>query len=304
MKLIRFLQNGEASGQLARVGLLQDGQVYDLGLENLLDGLDKASSQTYPNSDTPIYPLEKIRLLAPVSRPPSFRDFMSYELHIENSRRKNSGTEVPSQWYEIPVFYFSNPHAFYGSDEAIPYPQGSEALDCEFEWAAIIGKDGYNVSAAQATEHIAGFMLLNDWSARDLQRQEMAVGLGPAKGKDFATSIGPYLVTPDELADRYDPATGLYDLESVWRINGKEKSRNNTKSQYHSFARCIERAAANTWIRRGDVIGSGTLGNGCLLEEGPERAGWLQVGDVVELEIERLGVLRGVIGDALIGKGL
>jgi fumarylacetoacetate (FAA) hydrolase len=137
-------------------------------------------------------------------------------------------------------------------------------------------------------------MLLNDWSARDFQRQETAVGLGPAKGKDFATSVGPYLVTPDELAGHFED--GKYNLASVWRINGREKSRSNTNSQHYTFADCIERASANAWIRRGDVMGSGTIGNGCLLEEGSKRERYLQVGDVVELEIEGLGILRNTVG--------
>lgn len=286
MKLVMFSVEGEAP----RAGLLQDEGIYDLGVDDVLDGLDKARAD---QTDGPLYKLEDVHLLAPTPHPPSFRDFFAYEMHVVNARRNNARGDVPKQWYEIPVFYFSNPHAFYGPDEPIPYPHGSQALDCEFEWAVVIGKDGRNVPASQASEYIAGFMLLNDWSARDFQMQEVAVGLGPAKGKDFATSIGPYLVTPDELADRYED--GRYNLASVWRINGQEKSRNNTNTQYYTFAQCIERASANTWIKRGDVVGSGTIGNGCLFEEGPQKERWLQSGDVVELEIERLGLLRSRI---------
>ncbi len=288
MKLVMFSANGEA----LRAGLLEDGGVYDLGVSDILDGLDKVkASQGKPQGQ--FYKLEEVKLGPPTPRPPSFRDFFTYELHVKNARALR-GADVPAQWYEIPVFYFSNPHVFYGPDEPIPYPKGCQQLDCEFEWAAVISKDGRNISAAQADEYIAGFMLLNDWSARDFQAQEMAVGLGPAKGKDFATSVGPYLVTPDELANRAE--AGRYNLASVWRINGQERSRNNANTQHYTFAQCIEQASANAWIRRGDVIGSGTLGNGCLLEEGAKKERWLQVGDVVEFELEKLGILRGLVG--------
>jgi fumarylacetoacetate (FAA) hydrolase len=289
MKLVMF----SVSGETPRAGLLQDEGVYDLEVSDILDGLDKAkASQGKPGGQ--LYKLEEVRLHAPTPHPPTFRDFFAYEEHVANARRNNNRGEVPKQWYEIPVFYFSNPHAMYGPDEAVPYPRGCQQLDCEFEWALVIGKDGRNIPAAQADEYIAGFMLLNDWSARDFQMQEVAVGLGPAKGKDFATSVGPYLLTPDELADCYE--NGRYNLASVWRLNGKEKSHNNTNTQHYTFAQCIVRASANTWVRRGDVIGSGTLGNGCLFEEGPAKERWLQAGDVIELEIERLGILRNTIG--------
>src|SRR5689334_4423823 len=236
MKLVMFSVD-EAP---PRAGLFKDGGVYDLGASDILDGLDKAKAGENLGQ---FYKLEDIRLATPTPHPPSFRDFFAYEMHVANARRNNKRGEVPPQWYEIPVFYFSNPHAFYGPDEPIPYPRGCQALDCEFEWAVVIGKDGRDIPASQAGEYIAGFTLLNDWSARDFQMQEVAVGLGPAKGKDFATSSGPWLVTPDELADRYED--GRYNLASVWRINGQEKSRNNTNTQYYTFAQCIERASAN-----------------------------------------------------------
>jgi fumarylacetoacetate (FAA) hydrolase len=178
----------------------------------------------------------------------------------------------------------------------LPYPAFTRALDLEHEVAIVIGKDGRNIKAADAHEYIAGFMILNDWSARDIQRTEMAVGLGPAKAKDFATSVGPWLVTPDELADRLQP-DGRYDLATLWKLNGREMFRNNFKTQHYTFAQCIERASQNVWLRRGDVIGSGTVGNGCLLEQG-DRERFLQVGDTVTLEVERLGVLQTRIVEA------
>jgi fumarylacetoacetate (FAA) hydrolase len=174
------------------------------------------------------------------------------------------------------VFYFSNPAAIYGPDDEIPFPADSNELDYELEVAAVIG----------AEDVIGGFTIMNDWSARDLQRKEMKVGLGPAKGKDFATSLGPVVVTPDELGD--------LRLEMVARVNGEERSRGNMGDIYHSWQAIIERAAANTQLVPGDVIGSGTVGTGCILEHGDGR--WLQPGDVVELEVEGIGVLRNVVG--------
>jgi fumarylacetoacetate (FAA) hydrolase len=222
------------------------------------------------------YALEDVRLLAPVPRPPSVRDAYAFEEHVRNAARVTGRPGVPDEWYVLPVFYFSNPAAIYGPEEEIPFPAGSEELDYELEVAAVIGADGA----------IGGFTVMNDWSARDLQRKEMKVGLGPAKGKDFATSLGPYVVTPDELGD--------LRLEMVARVNGEERSRGNLGDMYHSWQAILERASANTRLVPGDVIGSGTVGTGCILEHGDGR--WLQPGDEVELEVEGIGVLRNVIG--------
>jgi fumarylacetoacetate (FAA) hydrolase len=222
------------------------------------------------------YPLDEVRLLAPVRRPPSVRDFYAFEEHVRNARAVTGRGEVVPEWYEIPVFYFSNPAAIYGPDEEVPYPAGSEELDYELEVAAVMGADGA----------IGGFTVMNDWSARDLQRKEMRVGLGPAKGKDFATSLGPVVVTPDELGD--------LRLEMVARVNGEERSRGNLGDMHWSWEQIVEQAAHNTELRPGDVIGSGTVGSGCILEHGDGR--WLQPGDVVELEVEGIGVLRNRVG--------
>jgi fumarylacetoacetate (FAA) hydrolase len=224
------------------------------------------------------YRLDEVRLLAPIPRPPSVRDAYAFEEHVANAARVTGRPGVPPEWYEIPVFYFSNPAAIYGPDDEIPYPRGTEELDYELEVAAVIGDPSTNV--------IGGFTIMNDWSARDLQRQEMAVRLGPAKGKDFATSLGPVVVTPDELDDLL--------LEMVARVNGEERSRGNLGDMYHSWEAIVARAAENTELLPGDVIGSGTVGSGCILEHGDGR--WLQPGDVVELEVERIGVLRNVVG--------
>ena len=222
------------------------------------------------------YPLDEVRLLAPVQRPPSVRDFYAFEDHVRNARAVTGRGEVVPEWYEIPVFYFSNPAAIYGPDDVVPYPDGSEALDYELEVAAVIG----------AGDQIGGFTVMNDWSARDLQRLEMKVGLGPAKGKDFATSLGPVVVTPDEL----DGSSGTM----VARVNGEERSRGELGDMQFSWAAIVEQAARNTKLLPGDVLGSGTVGSGCILEHGDGR--WLQRGDVVELEVEGIGVLRNTVG--------
>jgi fumarylacetoacetate (FAA) hydrolase len=183
-----------------------------------------------------------------------------------------------------------------GPEDVVPHPAASRALDFELEVACIIGEPGRNLLAEEALEHIFGFTIFNDWSARDLQRQEMVVGLGPAKGKDFASSLGPWIVTPDELVPYTAGRPGVYDLAMTARVNGVERSRGNWKDIHYSFGELIARASADVTLLPGDVIGSGTVGTGCLLEltrgEGP----WLQIGDVVELEIEGLGVLRNTVG--------
>src|SRR5919201_1152212 len=193
------------------------------------------------------YPLADVDLLPPVLHPPSVRDFMAFEQHIKTARA-NRGLRVPPEWYEIPVFYFSNPSAIYGPDDDVPYPEGTEQLDYELEVAAIVGADG----------EVAGFTVMNDWSARDVQLQEMRAGLGPAKGKDFATSLGPIVVTSDEFDG--------HEAEMVARVNGEERSRGNLRDLYYPWSRILEHAARNTTLLAGDVIGSGTVGTGCILE--------------------------------------
>jgi len=220
------------------------------------------------------YALADIEFRAPVLHPPSVRDFYAFEQHVKTARASR-GLEVPQEWYEIPVFYFSNPAAIYGPDDKIPKPPDTEELDYELEVAAIIGVEG----------RIGGFTVMNDWSARDLQRAEMRVGLGPSKGKDFATSLGPIVVTPDE----FDGSSGLM----VARVNGEERSRGNLGDLHHTWDALVAAAARNTRLLPGDVLGSGTVGTGCILELGDGR--WLQSGDVVELEVEGIGVLRNTI---------
>jgi fumarylacetoacetate (FAA) hydrolase len=237
-------------------------------------------------------PAWEVEFLAPLPRPRSLRDFYAFEQHVAAAHARR-GREVPAAWYEIPVFYFGHAGSIFGPDAAIPKPAATVQLDFELELACVIGKPGRDIPAPVAADHIAGFTIMNDWSARDLQRQEMSVGLGPAKGKDFATSLGPHLVTPDELADRL--VDGRHNLTMVARINGEEVAHGNAADVSWTFAQMIERASQNVDLLPGDVIGSGTVGGGCLLELGEAVHPWLVPGDEVELEIDRLGRLRNTI---------
>jgi fumarylacetoacetate (FAA) hydrolase len=221
------------------------------------------------------FALADVVLRPPVLHPPSIRDFYAFEQHVRTARASR-GLDVPAEWYEIPVFYFSNAAAVYGPDDEIPHPAGTEELDYELELAAVIGVEG----------QIAGFTVMNDWSARDLQRAEMKVGLGPSKGKDFATSLGPVVVTTDE----FDGTAGTM----VARVNGEERSRGSVADMHHSWQAIRDHAALNTRLLPGDILGSGTVGTGCILELGDGR--WLRPGAVVELEIEGIGVLRNTVG--------
>lgn len=253
-------------------------------------------SKELPHSNLEGLPLASVQLRAPFEIPTSVRDFMAFELHVKNSRA-NRGQTVPPEWYKVPVFYFTNHHAIYGPDDFVPYPHPSKALDFELELACVLGRAGRDIPAASASDYIAGYFILTDWSARDLQMVEMAVGLGPAKGKDFATSLGPCMVTPDEL-EPYRVNSGAeerYDLAMTARLNGKEISRGNFKDIYFSFPQMIERASANVWLMPGDILGSGTVGTGCLLEQGDKRESWLLADDVLELEIDHIGVLRNTV---------
>lgn len=241
-------------------------------------------------------PLEEVRLQAPIELPPSVRDFYAFEQHVKTARA-NRGLGMIPEWYDFPVFYFSNHRAIYGPEDQIPYPQHSKALDFELEMACVIGQAGRDIPADQASAYIAGYCVMNDWSARDLQMEEMKLNMGPVKGKDFATSLGPWLVTPDELAAKQasQGATERYDLTMTAHLNGQEISSGNFKDIYFSFPQMIERASLNAWLVPGDILGSGTVGTGCLLEFGDKRERYLQPGDIMELEIEGLGLLRNTV---------
>ncbi|MGD9899737.1 MAG: fumarylacetoacetate hydrolase family protein [Calditrichaceae bacterium] len=229
----------------------------------------------------------------PVSNPPSFRDFYAFEQHVKTARALRKLRMIP-EWYEFPVFYFSNPNAFLGHGQSLRKPEYTRELDYELEIACIIGRQGRDIQPENAADYIAGYSILNDWSARDIQRQEMRVGLGPAKGKDFASSLGPYLVTPDEIE-------GLrknkgYLLKMTAKRNGRLLSEGNFADITYSFEEMIARASQGVTLFPGDVIGSGTVGTGCILELRPEQAGgWIEKGDLVELEIDRLGILSTLV---------
>lgn len=230
----------------------------------------------------------------PLPAPSSIRDFYAFEQHVRTCRQ-HRGLEMLPQWYQVPVFYFSNPAGVIGPDDPVAAPQGSAALDYELELACVIGQPARDLPADdRALEAVAGFTIMNDWSARDLQRIEMAVGLGPSKSKDFATSLGPELVTLDELQDCY--RDGRLHLEMTATVNGRVLSRGNSGTMYWSWPQLLAHASRDTWLRPGDVLGSGTVGTGCILELTPEMVGgWLKPGDIVELTIEHLGTLRNPI---------
>jgi fumarylacetoacetate (FAA) hydrolase len=266
--------------------------LYTRNLVNVLDGVDPAAVHG-ANQARVGWRLPEVWLYPPLPRPMSIRDFYAFEAHVK-AANANRGREVPQEWYEFPAFYFTNPNSVFGPEEAVPRPKYTQALDYELEIACVISRPGRDIPAAKAEDYIFGFTIMNDWSARDIQRKEMKL-LGPAKAKDFATSLGPWLVTLDELRDRETGRPGVFDLEMCARVNGVERSRGNFKDIYYSFGQILERASADAFLMPGDVIGSGTVGSGCLLELTKGEGPWLEPGDVVELEIERLGVLRNKV---------
>jgi fumarylacetoacetate (FAA) hydrolase len=239
------------------------------------------------------FALEEVRLHAPL-KPTTLRDAYAFEQHVKTANA-NRGRDVPVEWYKYPVYYYTNPYSIFGPDDEIPHPPYTSALDFELEVAVVIGKAGTNLNAETAAHHIFGYTIFNDWSARDVQREEMKVGLGPAKGKDFASSLGPFIVTPESLTHKKTDRPGVYDLSMTARVNGVELSRGSLKDIFWSFGEIIARASQSTMLYPGDVIGSGTVGTGCLLELTKTKGPWLKIGDVIELEVEGIGILRNVI---------
>jgi fumarylacetoacetate (FAA) hydrolase len=227
----------------------------------------------------------------PIPEVVSIRDFYAFEQHVATCRR-HRGLGMVEAWYQVPVFYFSNPASVVHHEGEVWAPRGSRELDYELELACFIGREACDLPADdRALEVVAGFTIMNDWSARDLQRLEMSVGLGPSKGKDFATSLGPELVSFDALADSY--RDGRFHLEMTASVNGRILSRGSASSMYWSWPQLLAHASRDATLRPGDILGSGTVGSGCILELTPEAVGgWLQPGDLVELSIERLGTLR------------
>jgi fumarylacetoacetate (FAA) hydrolase len=236
-------------------------------------------------------PLASVRLRAPVLQPPTVRDFMVYEGHATAGGTR----QLSDAWYRLPIFYFSSPLRIFGPDEAVPYPSASDQLDYELELGAIIAREGSNILESEAFSYIAGFTIFNDWSCRDLQRDEMEARLGPAKGKDSATSLGPWVVTTDELAPRI--RDGRLYARCTLQVNGVLWMDNDAGLMYHTWGAMIERASRDSRIMPGDVLGGGTVTGGSIGEaiRNGLPARYLQPGDVVAMEVEGIGVLRNTI---------
>ncbi len=245
----------------------------------------------------PTCAVSEAAFLSPVPRPRTFRDFMSFEEHVINSgKAANYSDEMMEKmlavWRRIPAFYFSNTNVFFGPDEPVKMHPTSQRFDMEFEIAVVIGKEGFNVSKENASDYIFGMTILNDWSARDIQMEEMQMQLGPAKGKDYANTMGPVIVTMDELSayalpddpERYDMTTRLYR-------NGELLRENNTKSIFHTYCDLIAYSSRETGIYPGDVLGSGTIGGGAMLEYMGKQP-FVHAGDKIEMEVEGIGTLK------------
>ncbi|HEY3991308.1 MAG TPA: fumarylacetoacetate hydrolase family protein [Ktedonobacteraceae bacterium] len=296
MKLVTF----KTINNTTYAGIVRHERVLPLNYPTLLELLQDpdgmARARKLAESDELGLALQEIKLLTPVPNPPTMRDFYAFEQHVAAARAQRGLGMIP-EWYEIPTFYFTNTSEIYGHNEPVPYPEGSHELDIELEIACVIGREGKDISVDEAADFIAGYTIMNDWSARDFQRQDMKLNLGPGKGKDFATSLGPWLVTPDELASRRtgSGASERYDMTMLARVDGQEISRGNFQQIYYSFLQLIAYASRNTRLRPGDVIGSGTVGTGCLLEIGTNVHPWFQRGETIELEIEGIGILRNAV---------
>jgi 2-keto-4-pentenoate hydratase/2-oxohepta-3-ene-1,7-dioic acid hydratase in catechol pathway len=300
MKWLSYVSPSDGS---ERVGLLVGNEILGgapgVSLIDLLrqggpDLTDAAAKLRF--SPAELWPADSVVLRAPVPVPPSIRDFMGFEDHAVNSL-KAVGLELSKVWYELPVFYFTNPAAVRGHKEAVAISPGSTMFDYELEVAAVIGKAGSDIAVEDAGAHMAGFLIFCDWSARDLQMHEMQIGLGPTKGKDTATSFGPWMVTPDELA--FARTDNGYDLQMTATVNGMPYSSGRWSEMYWTFEQMISYASRGTTLVPGDIIGSGTVGTGCILElsrvHGTDAYPWLKPGDEVVLTIEQLGSIRSTV---------
>ena len=284
-----------AAGVVSADGLhaLPDGPAV---LDLVRSGLPAALEAGTAALSAPPVPVESVRLLPPLAAP-TVRDFVTFEEHVEGVVASvGDGSGVVPEWYQAPTFYFTNPYALIGARDDIPVPPGSQLLDFELEVAVVVGRDGASVGPEQAREGIFGYTILNDWSARDLQRREMKVSLGPAKGKDFATTLGPWLVTADELEPYRDP-DGFLALDMRVSVNGVETGQDLLSNMGWPFEELISYASRGTMVRAGDVLGSGTCGNGGCLAELWGRRGEispppLRTGDVVEMTVEGIGAIR------------
>lgn len=326
MKLVTF-QVSTPIGKFARVGALHNETIVDLNMAYTLMLADNQESQPHrlagaevpptmkefleggpsamdkarkafshvterqkpvqgPEGETIVYQADGVRLLAPVPNPPMMRDFIAFEDHIA-ATSKRRGQPIPPEWYKAPVYYKGNPLTIIGPQDELPWPLNTTKLDYELELACVIGRRGKDISVNEASQYIAGYTIMNDFSARDVQFQEMACRLGPAKGKDFATVLGPCLVTPDEIPD-------INQLTMIARINGEVWSEGRFGTIHWSFPQMIGHVSQGEAIYPGEVFGSGTVGGGC----GLEMDRFLKPGDVVELEIQPIGILRTRVKEA------
>ena len=301
--------NKELIGLVKKDSLINLNEFFgDISLVDLIKK-DNWKSETLKKIDEEklvTHHINDVNLLAPIPNPNSLRDAYAFRQHVETSR-KNRGLDMIKEFDEFPVFYFSNHNAIYGpQDEIKCMPSHFEKLDFELEIAIVIGKEGRNLKANEASSYIAGYMIMNDVSARGLQMKEMKLNLGPAKGKDFASVIGPYLVTPDEIKDKLidkGEHGSIYDLKMSCFLNNQLVSEGNFKDMNWTFEQIIERVSYGATIYPGDIIGSGTVGTGCLLElNGTEKIidsnyneVWLKEGDVIKMKIDKLGEISNKI---------
>lgn len=267
------------------VAFIQNGTTALDAAQSALDWVT-AKDETGPDGATLVFAPEAVKLLAPVPRPPLIRDFMAFETHLKNIYPK-LGREIPPQWYELPVYYKGNPSAVGADGDIVPMPAYATHMDFEFEFAAVIGRGGSNIQRADALSHIYGYMIYNDFSAREIQQREMSVGLGPAKGKDFEKGhvFGPWLVTADEVPD-------IYALRMQATVNGQPWCDTSTSTMHWRFDQMIAHASMNEMLVAGEIFGSGTVGGGSAAEVGKT----LAKGDKVVLTMDRLGTLSNAIG--------
>ena len=305
MKLISYKQNGNIN-----LGAFEEGMIYDFHAldghiaDNMLEFLQGGEEQLQlamaaMEYGSPTISAEDVELISPVPNPPSVRDAYAFRQHVATARR-NRGLEMIPEFDEIPIFYFTNHQAVFGEGDFPVLSHHTKKLDFELECAAVIGKGGRNISASDADDYIAGFMIMNDLSARVLQMQEMKLNLGPAKGKDFGSTFGPWLVTKDELEPYKQSSTDgdRYDLKMKAFVNDIQVSGDTLSNMTWTFAQIIERVSYGVDIFPGDVIGSGTCGTGCFLELNGSKITdnqWLNPGDTISLEIEGLGTLTNKI---------
>lgn len=282
----------EGAARLAAATIPSDMVAF---IQNGTTGLDAAQSaldwviakgESGPDGATLVFAPGAVKLLAPVPRPPLIRDFMAFETHLKNIYPK-LGREIPPQWYELPVYYKGNPSAVGADGDLVPMPAYATNMDFEFEFAAVIGRGGSNIQRADALSHIYGYMIYNDFSAREIQQREMSVGLGPAKGKDFEKGhvFGPWLVTADEVPD-------IYALRMQASVNGQPWCDTSTSTMHWRFDQMIAHASMNEMLVAGEIFGSGTVGGGSAAEMGKT----LARGDKVVLTMDRLGTLSNAVG--------